>query len=77
MVDISNELIYEVLKSVQSRLGNIDDGLQELRAEMRAMRTQMQAVQIDIANLYTVFGSLDQRVYRIERRLDLSETAAE
>lgn len=77
MADISNELIYEVLKAMQARLGNIEDGLHDLRAELHSVRTHMQAVQIDVGNLYTVFGSLDQRVSRIERRLDLAETAAQ
>lgn len=77
MVDISNELIYEVLKSVQSRLGNVEDGQREIRNELKSMRMQLQAVQVDTGNIYDTLAVIDNRLSRVERRLDLNETAAE
>ena len=83
MAEVTNELIYEVLKAMQARLGNMEDGLRELRGEFRAVRgnlhavqTQMSAMQIDIANLYELFGALDTRLARIERRLEIIDTPA-
>ncbi|MFM8606739.1 MAG: hypothetical protein ACKOBC_02110 [Hyphomicrobiales bacterium] len=77
MVDISSELIYEVLKSVQSRLGNIEEGQREIRNELKSMRMQLQAVQVDTGNIYETLSVIDIRMSRVERRLDFSETAAQ
>jgi chromosome segregation ATPase len=77
MVTVSNDLIYEVLKAVQTRLGNIEDGQREIRSELKSMRMQLQAVQVDIGNVYETLAGLDNRMTRIERRLDLAETAAQ
>jgi chromosome segregation ATPase len=77
MVDISSELIYEVLKSVQSRLGNIEEGQREIRNELKSMRMQLQAVQVDTGNIYETLSAIDIRMSRVERRLDFSETAAQ
>ena len=59
MAEVTNELIYEVLKAVQARLSNLEEGQRELRGQMQAVRgnlqarqTQMGAIQIDIGNLY-------------------------
>ncbi|MCJ2092125.1 MULTISPECIES: hypothetical protein [unclassified Methylobacterium] len=81
MAEVTNELIYEVLKAVQTRLGTLDDGLREVRGELKGVRgnqqaqqVQMNAVQTDIGNLYEAFGALDSRLARIERRLDIIDT---
>ena len=76
MAEVTNELIYEVLKAVQARLGNLEEGqrdlrgqVQALRGNLHAMQTQMGAIQTAIANLYESFGAFDGRLSRIERRL--------
>lgn len=71
MVEVSNEPIDEVLKAVQARLGNIEEGLREVRGEVRALRTTVHGVQGDPHNLYEAYSALDMRVGRIERRLDI------
>ena len=83
MAEVSNELIYEVLKAVQARLGNMEESQRELRGEVRAMRgnlhalqTQMGAIQVDIGNIYEAIGAQDARLSRIERRLDIIDTPA-
>ncbi|MGU3543120.1 hypothetical protein [Methylobacterium sp. A52T] len=80
MAAVTNELIYEVLKAVQARLGNMEEGLREVRGELKGVRgnqqaqqLQMNAVQTDIGNLYEAFGALDVRLARIERRLDITD----
>ena len=75
MAEVSNELIYEVLKSVQERLGNIETGFVEVRTELRAMNGHFVAMQTDIANLYIAHSNKDTRLSRIERRLDLVDTS--
>ena len=76
MVEVTNELIYEVLKSIQTRLSNLEQGQNEIREELRAMRGHMNAMQTDIANLYNSVNALGHRFERIERRLELADTPA-
>ena len=80
MTEVSNDLIYEVLKAMQTRLGTLDEGLREVRGELKGMRislqaqqVQMNAVQTDVGNLYEAFGTLDSRLARIEPRLDITD----
>jgi len=74
MVEVTNELIYEVLRAIQTRLSNLEQGQNEIREELRAMRGHMNAMQTDIANLYNSVNALGHRVERIERRLELTDT---
>ena len=71
MAQITNELIYEVLKSMQARLGNIEQGQKEMAARISALQTHMLAVEKDVANLYEALAALDTRMERIEKRLDI------
>lgn len=80
MAEVTNELIYEVLKAIQGRLTNIDDrmGAVEMRIDAlaeqtRALTISQNATNTDIANLYRMFGTMDHRLARIERRLDIVE----
>jgi len=73
MAEISNELIYEVLKQVQQRLGRVDDKVDELKSQMNALRGHMISLQQDTHNIYGVLGRQDTRLERIERRLELSD----
>jgi hypothetical protein len=83
MTQVTNELMYEVLKAIQARLSNIEEGQRELRGQMSAfrvnmsgMQTQMSAVHHDISNVYETLGAMDGRMVRIERRLDIIDTPA-
>jgi hypothetical protein len=62
MADVSNELIYEILKGMQDRLVNIDTGFVEVRTELRAMRGHLVAMQTDIANLYVGYSNFENRL---------------
>ena len=71
MAEVSNELIYEVLKQVQQRLDKVDHKVDELKSEMNAVRGHLISMQQDIHNIYGVMGRHDLRFERIERRLEL------
>jgi DNA repair ATPase RecN len=73
MAEVTQELIYEVLKQLQDRMNSFDRKLDEVKAEMQALRIHSVAVQQDIQNIYAVFGRHDARLERIERRLEISE----
>ena len=75
MVEITNELLYEVLKSIQTRLDRMSDALGEVKTELQAMRSHIAGVQHDIANIYVKLSDHDDRLERIETRLGLLEPA--
>jgi DNA repair ATPase RecN len=76
MADVTNELIYEVLKQLQDRMGSFDRKLDEVKGELQALRIHSVAVQQDIQNIYSVFVRHDGRLERIERRLEIAETVS-
>jgi chromosome segregation ATPase len=73
MAEVTNELLYEVLKAVQDKLTTFDRKLDELKAELQAVRIHSIATQQDIQNIYATLARQEGRVERIERRLELSE----
>jgi hypothetical protein len=75
MAEVTNELIYEVLKKIQDRLGGLEHGVHEVRSEIVALRGHMIAVQQDVANIYGRVATMEVRLDHIERRLDLAADA--
>jgi DNA anti-recombination protein RmuC len=73
MVEVTNELMFEVLKSLQNDLGGLKDDMRDVKEELRAVRGHMLATQQDIANIYSILARHDGRLDRIERRLELAE----
>ena len=74
MAEVSNELIFEVLKQVQQRLYRVDHKVDELKSEMNAMRGPMISLQQDTQNIYAILGRSEYRLDRVERRLELSDS---
>ena len=75
MAEINNDLIFEILKNIQFRLDKIEAGIDELRLGQHALRGHMISIQADISNIYGILARHDDRLDRIERRLDLRELA--
>ncbi len=75
MAEVTNELIYEILKSIQFRFDKIDAGIDELRQGHNAMRGHMISIQTDTHNIYGILGRHEERLERIEKRLELHEFA--
>ena len=75
MAQVTNELIYEVLKKMQDDIASIKLEIREMRGEMHSIRMHIHAVENDVNNLYALYGKLDQRLERVERRLDLAEAS--
>ncbi|MDQ6433115.1 hypothetical protein RB623_03500 [Mesorhizobium sp. LHD-90] len=75
MAEIDGELIYELLKKIHQRMDKFDHALGEVKHEIVAMRLQALSTQTDINNIYAVTSRIDDRLERIERRLDLHELA--
>lgn len=75
MAEVSSDLMYELLKKIHQRMDRLDNSLGELKHEMVAMRLQGLSTQTDINNIYAVTARIDDRLDRIERRLELRELA--
>lgn len=71
--NVTDELILEHLKSIQSRLSTIEGRLQSLETDMRSLKGHMVSfLQAEVAQDNTI-AAIHARLERIERRLDLSD----
>lgn len=75
MLEVTNELIYEVLKAVQRYLTAVRGDVGDLKQQMTAVRGHLVAIQQDVGNIYDRLGHLEGRADRIEIRLGLVEPA--
>jgi len=73
MVEITNELMYEVLRSIQRVLSDVKNGVSEIKLELNAIRGHMISMQQDVHNIYGVLARHEIRLEQIERRFELSE----
>jgi septal ring factor EnvC (AmiA/AmiB activator) len=73
MAGVTNELIFEVLKQLQSDMGGLREGQREHSSALNALRTHMVALQQDVSNIYAILVRHENRLDRIERRLEITE----
>lgn len=74
MTEVTQELMYEPLKRMHKDISGIKDGQDEIKSELNAMRGTMISMQQDI-QIYAVPARHEQRLDRIENRLELRELA--
>ena len=75
MAEVDGDLIYEVLKSIQGDMRLLKNGVGEIKQELIAVRGTMVSMQQDINNIYGILARHDQRLDRMEHRLELRELA--
>ena len=75
MAEVTNELIYEVLKQLQSDMSGMKEAWHETNARLNAMQTHLIALQQDTHNIYSILSRHDARLDRIERRLEIVRAA--
>jgi hypothetical protein len=75
MAEVTNELMYELLRRMQADIAGTREGLTEVRQEIVSIRLQQLGIQNDVHNIYAMLVRSDQRLERIERRLELRELA--
>jgi tetrahydromethanopterin S-methyltransferase subunit G len=73
MAETITELTFELLKKLYQQLDRMDHKIDEVKAEMQAMRGNFISMQQDIHNIYGILTRHETRLDRIERRLELSE----
>ena len=64
--DVTNELLLEHLKAIQATLSRHSD-------ELREIRERLAALELQYAQLARRVDRMDERITRIEARLDLVE----
>jgi predicted nucleic acid-binding Zn-ribbon protein len=64
--EVTNELLLETLKAVQS-------GVSRLHDDMREVKERLGILEMQYASLSNRFDRIDQRLERVERRLGLVE----
>lgn len=72
MSEVTPELMYEVLKNIQERVGRLEEGQRTIREEITAVRLHMVGMQKDVNNIYVKAEMLDEPIARLENRLDLA-----
>ena len=75
MAEVTNDLILEILKSLQGDIRLLKDGQSEIKQELISIRGHIISMQSDISNIYGILARHDDRLDRIERRLELRELA--
>lgn len=73
MAEVTNELMYELLKKLNQRFDKVDLAIGELRADNLTLRGQLHVLQGDVNNLRVTVGHIENRLDRIENRLELRE----
>jgi hypothetical protein len=73
MAEITNELMYELMKRIHADVADLKLGQRELKAEINAMRGTMVSLHQDILNINTTLARHELRLDRIENRLELPE----
>lgn len=73
MAEVNLEMVYRILQNIQERMGNIENGQSEIKAELLTIREYQAAAHVDGVNQAEVIDNLRKRVERIERRLELSD----
>jgi len=75
MAEVSNELIFEVLKQVQQRLDRVDHKIDEVKSELNSLRGHQISMLHDFQNVYAILGRPDIRLDHIERRLEIADAS--
>lgn len=77
MAEVTPELMFEVLKSVQARLAQVDGKIDELKQEMQAARTSQNGIRQEITSVFQEISGIHATLVRHEGRLDRIETRLE
>ncbi|NIJ07115.1 archaellum component FlaC [Sphingomonas vulcanisoli] len=73
MTDNVENLILEMLRRIDKRLDNIEGDVSELKTRATAVDEHIGGMFITLSGVNTRLDRLDERMKRVERRLELSE----
>lgn len=70
---VTNELLLEHLKKIQATLSRHTDDLREIKEGVGILETHVGGLTVQYASLSNRLDRMDDRLARVERRLDLVE----
>lgn len=70
---VTNELMYEVLKSVQTQVALIREDVDSIKVRLTSVDTRLGLVHTDMANQSERLDRLESRMARVESRLSLAD----
>jgi septal ring factor EnvC (AmiA/AmiB activator) len=73
MAEVTNELLFEVLKKIQGDVVHIKARVDDHDQQFIALREQLHGIQGDILRLERQGANFSHRLERIEQRLQLVE----
>ena len=71
MTTVNNELIYEVLKQIQTDVAALHHGVKELKTGQSAIRKDIHRLDGNLLRIDDEFVSVNERLDRIEKQLSL------
>jgi hypothetical protein len=75
MAELTQELLFEVLRKIQAEIATFKEGQRDVRQEIIGLRNYMHVMQGDINSMRGTMGQVLDRLDRIENRLELRELA--
>ena len=75
MAELTQELLFEVLRKIQTEIATFKEGQRDVRQEIIGLRNYMHVMQGDINTMRGTMGQVLDRLDRIENRLELRELA--
>jgi chromosome segregation ATPase len=73
MTTVTNDLIYEVLKSVQAQVAVIREDVNSIKTRLTSQDRLLSQIQSGFAGLHGDFAELSGRMDRLESRLERVE----
>ena len=77
MAEVTNELLFEVLKGIQNDVGLLKNGQRDIKDELIALRQHQHAAQGEINAVLSRLASIEGRMERMERRMNIISEPAE
>jgi archaellum component FlaC len=74
MNDNVENLVLEMLRRMDQRLDNIENDLGDIKLRVTATEEHLASMMMSIAGINSRMDKLDNRMSRIEKRLDLTES---
>ncbi len=75
MTEVTNDPLYELVKSIHQRVDRLDAALSGVKQEVSSVRLSMMGIQSYTHNLLGMMARHEERFDRIERGFDLREFA--
>lgn len=71
--NVTNELIYEVLKQVQAHVALLRNDMDSVKSRLTSIDTRLGLVHTDMAHQADRLDRLESRMGRVETRLNLTD----